>query len=135
MLGTIKDLKPNNHPVSLLLVEDEVRYLESSRLLLDRHVDEIATAGTGQQALDLLENRSFDIVLLDLGLPDMTGHDVMARIRQQCPETIVIVISGDTSIESAIKALRLGAYDYLRKPYEPEELINIVRNTTHKLHL
>ncbi|MDD5364216.1 MAG: EAL domain-containing protein [Gallionellaceae bacterium] len=135
MLGNIEDLGPKHQSISILIVEDELRYLESTRLLLDRHVDEIIAAETGHQALGILESRRFDIVLLDLGLPDMSGHEVMARIRQHWPETIVIVVSGDASIESAVKALRLGAYDYLRKPYESEELIKIVRNSTQKLNL
>ncbi|NTV94575.1 MAG: EAL domain-containing protein [Thiobacillus sp.] len=135
MLGTIADLRLDSPSVSILIIEDEVRYLDSTRLLLAPYVDEIVTAMSGHQALGMLEARGFDIVLLDLGLPDMSGHDVMAQVRRQWPETSVIVVSGDTSIESAIRALRLGAYDYLRKPYEPEELIKIVRNTTQKLHL
>jgi diguanylate cyclase (GGDEF)-like protein/PAS domain S-box-containing protein len=134
MPGT-QEHAPRTPSVSVLLVEDEPRYLDSTRLLLEPHVDEIVTAMTGHQALGMLEARGFDIVLLDLGLPDMSGHEVMTRIRAQWPETTVVVVSGDVRIESAIQALRLGAYDYLRKPYEPEELIKIVRNTTQKLRL
>jgi diguanylate cyclase (GGDEF)-like protein/PAS domain S-box-containing protein len=135
MLGTIDHHGVKSHAISILIVEDEARYLESTRLLLAPYAKEITTAVTGCQAIGILESKRFDIVLLDLGLPDMTGLDVMARARTRWPETIIIVVSGDTSVESAIKALRLGAYDYLRKPYEPEELIKIIRNTTQSLQL
>ncbi len=121
--------------LNLLIVEDEPRYLESTRLLLAQFVHGIDTAVTGAQAYALLARRSYDLALLDLRLPDASGHDIMAHIRQHHPHCRVIVMSGDSHIESAIQSLRLGAYDYLRKPYEPAELIKTVRNAATKLQL
>ena len=121
--------------LNLLIVEDEPRYLESTRLLLTQFVHGIDTAVTGAQAYALLARRSYDLALLDLRLPDASGHDIMAHIRQHHPHCRVIVMSGDSHIESAIQSLRLGAYDYLRKPYEPDELIKTVRNAATKLQL
>ncbi len=121
--------------VSLLIVEDEPRYLESTRLLLAPHIQTIDTAMTGALTLALLAKRSYDLVLLDLRLPDTNGLVLMAHLRERHPGTCVIVMSGDSHIESAINSIRLGAYDYLRKPCEPEELIKTVRNAAHKVWL
>jgi diguanylate cyclase (GGDEF)-like protein/PAS domain S-box-containing protein len=121
--------------ISLLIVEDEPRYLESTRLLLAQHVHSIDAALTAKQAYALLAVKRYDIALLDLRLPDGNGHDIMAHIREHLPDCRVIIASGDSEIDSAIQSLRLGAYDYLRKPYEPEDLINTVRNVIRKLEL
>jgi len=121
--------------VSLLIVEDEPRYLESTRLLLAPRFQRIDTAMTGAQALNWLAQRSYDVVLLDLRLPDTSGHKVMAFLREKHPATRVIVMSGASQIESVIQSIRLGAYDYLRKPCEPEELIKTVRNAAQKVRL
>ncbi|MDP2786813.1 MAG: EAL domain-containing protein [Pseudomonadota bacterium] len=125
----------NQSLISLLIVEDEPRYLESTRLLLAQYVHSIDSALTATQAYALLAERRYDLALLDLRLPDGNGHEIMAYIRAHHPDCRVIVASGDSQIESAIQSLRLGAYDYLRKPYEPEELIKTVRNVVRKLQL
>jgi len=121
--------------VSLLIVEDEPRYLESTRLLLAQHVHSIDAALTVKDAFALLTTKHYDLALLDLRLPDGNGHEIMAYIRSHLPDCRIIVASGDSEIDSAIQSLRLGATDYLRKPYEPEDLINTVRNAVRKLEL
>ncbi len=121
--------------ISLLIVEDEPRYLESTRLLVSQYVHGVDTAVSGAQAMALLARRAYDLALVDLRLPDASGHDIMAYIRQHHPGCRVIVMSGDSQIDSAIQSLRLGAYDYLRKPCEPDELIKTVRNAVAKLQL
>jgi diguanylate cyclase (GGDEF)-like protein/PAS domain S-box-containing protein len=127
--------KSSQIPISLLIVEDEPRYLESMRLLLAQHVHHIDTALSARQAYGLLAENHYDLALLDLRLPDGNGHEIMAHIREHAPDCRVIIASGDSEIDSAIQSLRLGAYDYLRKPYEPEELINTVRHVMRKLDL
>jgi len=121
--------------VSLLIVEDEPRYLESTRLLLAQHVHSIDAALSVKDAFALLTTKHYDLALLDLRLPDGNGHEIMAYIRTHLPDCRIIVASGDSEIDSAIQSLRLGATDYLRKPYEPEDLINTVRNAVRKLEL
>lgn len=121
--------------VNMLIVEDEPHYLDSTRQLLTPVVSRIDTALDGAQAYAQLRQRQYDLVLLDLHLPDTTGHDIMAWLRLNQPLCRVIIASGDDHIESAIKSLRLGAYDYLRKPYEPEELIQTIRNLVGRIQL
>ncbi|MEW5769551.1 MAG: EAL domain-containing protein [Pseudomonadota bacterium] len=127
----------HNRPplVSMLIVEDEPRYLDSTRLLLAPLVDRIDTALNGAQAYTRLEEQTYDLALLDLHLPDATGHEIMAWLRANQPNCRIIIASGDDAIESAIQSLRLGAYDYLRKPYEPAELIQTVRNAVGRVRL
>ena len=112
----------------LLLVDDEPRMLSSLCELLGEHDYELVTATRGDEAMHLLSNSEFDLVLLDLRLKDSSGLEVMDFMRQQNIETSVIVISGETGIESAIGALKSGAYDYLRKPYGRDELLKTVDN-------
>ena len=131
--GSSSTLPPTQ--LNLLIVEDEPRYLESTRLLLSRSVRNIDAVTNGAQAYELLGKRCYDLALLDLHLPDASGHDIMAYLREHQPQCRIIVMSGDHHIDSAILSLRLGAYDYLRKPYEPDELIKTVRNAVSQLQL
>jgi diguanylate cyclase (GGDEF)-like protein/PAS domain S-box-containing protein len=123
------------HSIRALIVEDEPLCLEATRLLIGQHFTAVDAAETGAAAQARLENQVYDVVFLDLMLPDTSGHEIMQFIRLRHPDTLIIVVSGDSSIEAAIKSLRGGAYDYLRKPYRPEELIKSVRNAVQKLKL
>ncbi|MEW5893677.1 MAG: EAL domain-containing protein [Pseudomonadota bacterium] len=121
--------------IRALIVEDDHLCLEATRLLVSQHFTEVDAAETGAAAYALLDARVYDVVFLDLLLPDTSGHEVMHFIRTRQPDSLIIVISGDSSIDAAIRSLRAGAYDYLRKPYRPEELIKSVRNAAQKLKL
>jgi diguanylate cyclase (GGDEF)-like protein/PAS domain S-box-containing protein len=127
----------SKHPpvLDILVVEDEPRYLESTRLLLTHYGHHVATAHSAGEAYEQLAARHFDLMLLDLMLPDATGHDVMDTMHHCCPDTLITVVSGDTSFDSAIGALRRGAYDFLRKPYEPEVLLKSVLHAANELAL
>ena len=89
---------------------------------------QLATAACGLEALEHLRKGKFDLVILDMLLPDMTGHEVMDFIKTSNVDTDVIVVSGNNDIDSAIGALKRGAFDYLRKPYAREELLKTVDN-------
>jgi two-component system cell cycle sensor histidine kinase/response regulator CckA len=119
----------------ILIVDDEPRMCESLRLLLGKQGYDIQTATSGNEALGLISHESFDLALLDLVMPDMDGHQLMDRINDSFPETIVIVITGHASLDSAVWALRRGAYDYLKKPFEYEELIKRVQNAINQKRL
>ncbi len=82
----------------------------------------------GRQALDAMEQEAFDVVLLDLRMPEMDGLDVLKAIKARWPEIEVVIITGYPSIESAKEAVRLGAYDYLAKPVGPDDVINVANN-------
>jgi diguanylate cyclase (GGDEF)-like protein/PAS domain S-box-containing protein len=119
----------------LLLVDDEPRLLSSLYELLRDRDYHLVTATCGKEALDELNRMQFDLVLLDLRLPDMSGHEIMDYINARGIDCDVIVMSGDVGIEAAIGALKRGAYDYLRKPYSREELLKTVENALQKRRL
>ena len=102
-------------PARVLLVEDEPRLLSSLQAMLGGKGLEISSATNGAEALDLLNAIPFDLAILDLGLPDMSGHAIMDAMNAKQLGVNVIVTSGDSGIESAIGALKRGAFDYLRK--------------------
>ena len=117
---------------SLLLVDDDARMLDSLFSLLDGRGFQMATAASGAEAIRKLSETPFDLVLLDLNLRDMHGYDIMDFINDRGMDTLVIVLSGETSIDAAIGSLQRKAYGYLRKPYAPEELLNRVNNAIQK---
>ncbi len=119
----------------ILIVDDEPRMCESLRLLLGGQGYEILTANSGSEALNLISNEEFDLALLDIVIPDMDGHQLMEHISVKNPETYIIVITGHASLDSAVGALRRGAYDYLRKPFEYEELLKTVQNALNQKRL
>ncbi len=119
----------------LLLVDDEPRLLSSLYELLRDRDYELVTATNGAEALAQLTRLKFDLILLDLRLPDMSGHEIMDFINAKGIEGDIIVMSGDVGIEAAIGALKRGAYDYLRKPYSREELLKTVENALQKRRL
>jgi PAS domain S-box-containing protein len=116
----------------VLFVDDESRLCESITYLLKAKDYEVATAACGQDALDLIADNIFDLAILDVHLPDMLGTRLMGDIKTQHPDTIFIIITGDADVDSAIAALKCGAYDYLRKPFEFEELLTTVENALHQ---
>jgi len=122
-------------PARLLVVDDEPRLRSSLALLLRAPGREIDACGTGREATAALSQHEYDLVLLDLRLPDMTGLDVMDWLGARLSSLTVIVVSADDVIDSAIGALRRGAYDFVRKPYQPEELLRTVDNALQKRRL
>jgi DNA-binding NtrC family response regulator len=112
----------------ILIVDDnEVVRLSHLRSLRSAQCDAEAV-WDGEQALHAMEQAPFDVVLLDLRMPEMDGMDVLKTIKRRWPESEVVIITGYPSIESAKEAVRLGAYDYLAKPVGPDDVINAANN-------
>ncbi len=116
----------------VLVVDDEPRMRSSVAELLKAYGHHCALAADGEEALQVLTSNGFDLVLLDLNMPKKDGYQVMQEMRAQFQDTDVVVVSGETTFESATQALRGGAQDFLRKPYSPDELIHIVGNVMRK---
>lgn len=133
-LDPVERLEQGSLP-RLLIVDDEPRLLSSLYALLDTGEHQLITATSGSEAIAQLNKMHFQLVLLDLNLPDMHGHAVMDFINQHVIDTNVIVLSGDRSIDAAIGSLQRGAYGYLRKPFPPEELLKTVSNALQKRKL
>jgi len=119
----------------ILLVDDEQRLRESNRDLLAGMCGEIVECGDGHAAISALERGSFDVVLLDLKLPDISGLDVLKWATQARVSATIIIVSADSHIDAAIGAMRGGAYEFLRKPCDPDQLVRSVANALERRRL
>ncbi|MBW2107706.1 MAG: response regulator [Deltaproteobacteria bacterium] len=120
---------------TILIVDDEPRMCDSLEVLLSSEGYETQTAGSGAEALACLAHHDVDLVLLDIVMPDMNGLEIMDHITEHRLDSLVIVITGHASIDSAVESLRKGAHDYLRKPFEFDELLKRVENAIEKKRL
>lgn len=109
----------------MLVVDDECGPRESLRLILESRYS-VRTAGDGSSALEILSAESVDVVTLDLKMPGEGGIDTFHRIREIDPNIEVIIITGYGSYHSAVRALRLGAFDYIGKPFDAATVLEIV---------
>ena len=112
------------HDLNVLIADDDERMRESIRVLLSLGNYRIETVSSGGEAMEKLSARTYGLLLLDLYLGDMVGLEVLAFVQEKELDTKVIMITGDASVDTAIEALQRGAYGYLKKPFEPEELVN-----------
>ena len=117
---------------SILVVDDEEVVRRSyARILAEMDCDAQAAAD-GEQALQAMAQRPFDVVLLDIRMPGMQGLDVLRTIKRRWPASEVVIVTGYPTVESAAKALRLGACDYLAKPPHPDELMDAARGALRR---
>ncbi|MGO1461161.1 MAG: EAL domain-containing protein [Marinobacter sp.] len=119
----------------ILVVDDEPRLAGALAALLRNYDYHVTEAYGGNHACELIDNQHFDLVLLDLCMPEIDGFAVMAHLGTRQPECGTIVISGENSFTTVSRALRSGALDYIRKPFDPEELIATVKNVIGKQSL
>jgi diguanylate cyclase (GGDEF)-like protein/PAS domain S-box-containing protein len=118
--------------IKILLTDDDSRLLDSLSSLLEIYGYDIDTAVGGKQSIEKLSANYYDLLLLDLKMPDISGHDVMRFISDNHISTTVIVVSGESSADHISRALKQGAYDYIRKPYAPEELTSTINNAARR---
>lgn len=121
--------------LNILVIDDEESMRDSCRQMLSREGYNVKVAKDGYKGLKLMEKGSFDIVILDLKMPGISGIEVLEKIKSSSPETIVIVITGYPTVQSAVTAMKLGAYDFLPKPFKPEELKVIIKRAEEKRKL
>ncbi len=106
----------------ILIVDDELIMRESLAGWLERDGHEIATAASGNEAMDKLKESHFDILLVDIKMEGMSGLDVLRQVKEDDPDVAVVMITAYGSISTAIEAMKNGAYDYLLKPFDPDAL-------------
>ena len=112
---------------NILVVDDEKNILLTVRHALEPQGYTVVTAATGEEALRLLEQRVFDLMLLDLRLPGIDGMSVLKQVGEKQPNVPVVIISAYGTVGNAVEAMKLGAIDFLEKPFSPEELRETVR--------
>ena len=122
-------------PEHILIVDDEKNILQTLSPILQDEGYEVSTAANGTDALRLVREDAPLVVLLDIWLPDIDGIEVLKKIKEQQPEVIVIMMSGHGTIETAVKATKLGAYDFIEKPLSMEKVSLIVKHAIDRQRL
>jgi two-component system nitrogen regulation response regulator NtrX len=122
-------------PASILIVDDESGIRESLSALLRDEGYGVETAGSGEECLERLERGAVDLVLLDVWLPKMDGLATLERIQERDGGPIVVMISGHGNIETAVRATKLGAFDFIEKPLSLEKTVLVVRNALEYLRM
>jgi DNA-binding NtrC family response regulator len=107
----------------VLIVDDEERFRTTMCKLLTVRGLTATTAGSGTEALEKLKENAYDVAILDVRMPEMTGVQVLSEIRKLDSEVEVIIMTGYASVDTAKEIIKLGAYDYMLKPYEIDELM------------
>lgn len=125
----------SNNEQNILIVDDDPIVLKSLKDLLAVRGYTTDTAIGGKEAICQLDQKEYDLVLLDLHMPYVSGHDVMVHLQKQKQVPAVIIVSGETSFEAARNACAQGAYDFLRKPYATEELLITINNALKEKRL
>lgn len=121
-------------PAKILIVDDEEVVRLSYERILEGTRCKVKSAWTWTQVSQLMQSDPYDLVLLDLRMPEMDGMKILRAIRQRWPESEVIIITGYPTIESAKEALTLGAYDYLTKPVGPDQILDAANGAIlHKM--
>jgi two-component system, NtrC family, nitrogen regulation response regulator NtrX len=120
---------------AVLIVDDEKGVQSSVQGILEDAGFDPQAVSNGEEALEILTTKEFPVVLLDVWLPGIDGLQALARMRQLSPEPVVIMISGHGSIETAVRATKLGAFDFVEKPLSLEKTVLVVKNALHQYHL
>lgn len=113
-------------PSRILVVDDEPAICKNCQKILTKAGHEVAIAYNGQEALALVEQTPYDVVLTDLKMSRLGGMEVLRRVKEMAPDTMVVVITGFSTVSSAVEVMKLGAFDYLPKPFTPDELRTVV---------
>jgi DNA-binding NtrC family response regulator len=120
---------------SILIVEDEETLRESIKRIFTKEGYAVDAAESAERGLALLETGVYDVIISDIILPGMDGIEMLTRVREQMPDQMFIVVTAYASLDTSVKALRAGAYDYIMKPIIHEEIKQIVRNALRQKSL
>jgi DNA-binding NtrC family response regulator len=118
--------------IKLLIVDDEERFLQTLSKRLSMRDFDVTPFTRGQEAIEAARQQSFDLALLDLKMPGMTGEQVLEVLKAEHPDIEVIILTGHGSIDSAVKMTQAGSYSYLQKPCETDELMKVLREAYQK---
>ena len=119
----------------ILVVDDEEIVVRSCLRILGDRDYEVDSAQDGWQALKKIEENHFDVLVLDIMMPKIDGLEVLQRVKEAHPDIDVIMITGLSQIDTAVKAMKLGAFDYLPKPFDPDELKLVVQRALERRQL
>lgn len=117
--------------IRVLLVDDEKEFIESLSQRLELREFDVKTSTSGDEALSLLQKEEFDVIILDVLMPNKDGITTLKEIKALNPLIHVIMLTGNATVENAIEGMKLGAYDYLMKPTETEDLVEKITGAYH----
>lgn len=123
------------NPVRILVIDDEPVVCKGCRLALLDQKHWVQICMSGREGLELIQKGDYDLVLLDMKLPDMDGMEILKTIHEAKQDLLVIVMTGYSTVQNAVEAMKLGAFDYLSKPFTDEELILVVQRAIEKKRL
>src|SRR5258708_3401124 len=118
-----------------MLVDDDVNILDTAKDILEEAGYEVSTAATGALAIELLDKKTFNVVIVDFQLPDTTGLELARKVREHNDHTLVVLMTGHASLEMAVKAIQEAVYDYLIKPVDPAQLKRTFERALEKQRL
>jgi len=118
--------------IKILIVDDEVRFLQTLAKRLSLRDFDVTPVSSGDEAMDAVEHKQFDLALVDLKMPGMSGERVLEILKGKHPYLEVIILTGHGSIDSAVHCTELGSHSYLQKPCETEELLNVLKEAYQK---
>ena len=110
----------------ILVMEDDLSVAKGLEMVLSEEGYNVNLAGTGELAMEAFRQKRFDLLVADLRLPDIDGMEVIERVKTKKPDTPVVIITGYPSVSSAVKAVKMGVSDYLRKPFTDDEFMSAV---------
>src|SRR5262245_16894676 len=125
-------MEPGPVNAHILVVDDETNVLTTVQAILQQEGYEVDAAAGGAQALAAIQSRHYDLVLTDLRMPAVDGLEVLSHVRKHSPETVTIMMTGYASLDSALEAVQLGAYEYLLKPTEVPQLKLAVKRSLER---
>lgn len=124
-----------NPSISILAVDDDPFVLDSTSLLLINDGYRVVACDNGKKAIDKLQDNEFDIVLTDIKMPDISGVDILENVHAANKEIPVILMTAYAELDTAIDAIKKGAYDFIVKPYQPEYLLHSVKKAANHCRL
>jgi DNA-binding NtrC family response regulator len=119
----------------ILVVDDEMIVCESCKRILEEEGYEAETALSGKEAFEKMKEDPFDVVITDLKMPGIDGMEVLRTFRKDYPDSIIVMITGFSTVETAVEAMKLGAFDYIPKPFTPDEVAIVVKKAIEKKNL
>lgn len=121
--------------IKVLVIDDDVKMLELLKKVLSRRGYTVETSPKPTEALEKFTLNGFDIVVTDINMPEMNGLEILKQIKSISPDTIVIMITAFATVSSAVESMKLGAYDYIIKPFNMEEFVLIVDRAAEQISL
>jgi two-component system response regulator HydG len=113
---------------TILIVDDDVTFCLMLKKLLEKHQYQVTTVFSPKEVKRLVKQQFYDVVLTDLRMPDVSGMDLIRLVKHESPKTQIIMMTGYADISTAIQSIKQGAFNYIPKPFQPEEVLNMIRD-------